>query len=97
MHTVISALSPQDRDAWLDKLLSASVADGVAVPRHRRGSDRRAGDGPSDHLQRPPPERHGIDRYAAVTVTEPDAEDQRTTATSRTMTTSWTVTTRAGR
>lgn len=33
MHTLISELPPADRDAWLDKLLTRSVADGAAMLR----------------------------------------------------------------
>jgi len=33
VHTMISELSPDDRDAWLDRLVSGSVADGAAMLR----------------------------------------------------------------
>jgi hypothetical protein len=33
MHTLFSDLSPNDREAWLDKLLSASVTDGTGMLR----------------------------------------------------------------
>jgi hypothetical protein len=76
VHTVISGLSPEDRDAWLDRLLSASVADGAAM---LRAAVDAATTEPATG-QATTSDRHqsatASTAHVAVTSDEPEAEDE---------------------